>query len=252
MKQKNRLLRIPLCLTMMIPMLVHADEVKVAVAANFQKPLEDIAASFKADTGDTVVISAGATGQLFAQIQNGAPFEVMVSADSKTPKKLVDSELALAGSQFTYAKGQLVLWSVDTAKVDAKGDVLKKGSFTHLAIANPKTAPYGAAAVEAMEKLGVTAAVATKLVQGENITQAKQFVDSGNAEIGFVALSQVYKDGKITKGSAWIIPAELYSPITQDAVLLKKGEGNPAATALLDYLKSDKARNIMHKYGYIR
>ncbi len=239
MKQKNRLLRIPLCLTMMIPMLVHADEVKVAVAANFQKPLEDIAASFKADTGDTVVISAGATGQLFAQIQNGAPFEVMVSADSKTPKKLVDSELALAGSQFTYAKGQLV-------------DVLKKGSFTHLAIANPKTAPYGAAAVEAMEKLGVTAAVATKLVQGENITQAKQFVDSGNAEIGFVALSQVYKDGKITKGSAWIIPAELYSPITQDAVLLKKGEGNPAATALLDYLKSDKARNIMHKYGYIR
>lgn len=251
MKKINCLTKISLCMAMMAPVMVHADEVKVAVAANFQKPLEDIAASFKADTGDSLVISAGATGQLFAQIQNGAPFEVMISADSKTPKKLVKAELALADTQFTYAKGQLVLWSGDKAKVDASGAVLKKGDFTHLAIANPKTAPYGAAATEVIEKLGLTSTVSTKLVQGENITQAKQFVDSGNAEVGFVALSQVYKDGKITAGSAWVVPAELYSPITQDAVLLKKGEDNPAATALLKYLKGDKAKAIMHKYGYL-
>ena len=229
----------------------QADEVVVAVAANFLAPLQEISSEFTKETQHTTVITAGATGQLFTQIQNGAPFEVMVSADRKTPKKLVEAKLAKAESQFTYARGKLVLWSADPAVVDAKGDVLKTANFKHLAIANPKTAPYGQAAMETLAKLGLTAALQPKLVQGENIAQAKMFVDSGSAELGFVALSQVYKDGKISKGSAWEVPLDQYAPIYQDAVLLNKGASNQAATALLAYLKSDKAKAIMAKYGYI-
>ncbi len=232
------------------PVLTHAAEVKVAVAANFQKPLEEIAQSFKADTGNSISISAGATGQLFTQIQNGAPFEVMISADSKTPKKLVEGGFAVADSQFTYANGQLVLWSMDEKKVDAAGDVLKTGVFNHIAVANPKSAPYGAAAVEVIDKLGLKDALKTKLVEGQNITQTKQFVDTGNAELGFVALSQIYKGGKVTSGSAWIIPTTLYSPITQDAVLLNTGKDNPVAVELMKYLKGEKAQAIMKNFGY--
>lgn len=241
-----------LLLALGIPAIAEADEVQVAVAANFLAPLQEIAKSFEKETGHQTLITSGATGQLFTQIQHGAPFEVMISADAKTPKKLVKNELALADSQFTYARGKLVLWSVDPAVVDASGAVLKSDKFKHLAIANPKTAPYGTAAMEALDKLGLTASLKSKLVEGENISQAKQFVDTGNAEVGFVALSQIYKDGKITKGSAWVVPLDLYAPIYQDAVLLKKGEDNPAATALLNYLKSDKAKAIMTTYGYIQ
>ena len=241
-----------LLLALGLPSIAEADEVQVAVAANFLAPLQEIAKSFEKQTGHQTLITSGATGQLFTQIQNGAPFEVMISADAKTPKKLVKNELALADSQFTYARGKLVLWSVDPALVDASGTVLKSDKFKHLAIANPKTAPYGTAAMEALDKLGLTASLKSKLVEGENISQAKQFVDTGNAEVGFVALSQVYKDGKITKGSAWVVPLDLYAPLYQDAVLLKKGEDNPAATALLNYLKSDKAKAIMTTYGYIQ
>ena len=240
-----------LLLALGLPAIAEADEVQVAVAANFLAPLQEIAKSFEKETGHHTLITSGATGQLFTQIQHGAPFEVMISADAKTPKKLVKNELALADSQFTYARGKLVLWSVDPALVDAGGAVLKTGKFKHLAIANPKTAPYGTAAMESLDKLGLTASLKSKLVEGENISQAKQFVDTGNAEVGFVALSQIYKDGKITKGSAWVVPLDLYAPLYQDAVLLKKGEDNPAATALLNYLKSDKAKAIMAKYGYI-
>ena len=241
-----------LLLALGIPAIAEADEVQVAVAANFLAPLQEIAKSFEKETGHQTLITSGATGQLFTQIQHGAPFEVMISADAKTPKKLVKNELALADSQFTYARGKLVLWSVDPALVDASGAVLKSDKFKHLAIANPKTAPYGTAAMEALDKLGLTASLKSKLVEGENISQAKQFVDTGNAEVGFVALSQIYKNGKITKGSAWVVPLDLYAPIYQDAVLLKKGEDNPAATALLNYLKSDKAKAIMTTYGYIQ
>ena len=241
-----------LLLALGIPAIAEADEVQVAVAANFLAPLQEIAKSFEKETGHQTLITSGATGQLFTQIQHGAPFEVMISADAKTPKKLVKNELALADSQFTYARGKLVLWSVDPAVVDASGAVLKSDKFKHLAIANPKTAPYGTAAMEALDKLGLTASLKSKLVEGENISQAKQFVDTGNAEVGFVALSQIYKNGKITKGSAWVVPLDLYAPIYQDAVLLKKGEDNPAATALLNYLKSDKAKAIMTTYGYIQ
>ena len=241
-----------LLLALGIPAIAEADEVQVAVAANFLAPLQEIAKSFEKETGHQTLITSGATGQLFTQIQHGAPFEVMISADAKTPKKLVKNELALADSQFTYARGKLVLWSVDPALVDAGGAVLKTGKFKHLAIANPKTAPYGTAAMEALDKLGLSASLKSKLVEGENISQAKQFVDTGNAEVGFVALSQIYKNGKITKGSAWVVPLDLYAPIYQDAVLLKKGEDNPAATALLNYLKGNKAKAIMTTYGYIQ
>ena len=241
-----------LLLALGIPAIAEADEVQVAVAANFLAPLQEIAKSFEKETGHQTLITSGATGQLFTQIQHGAPFEVMISADAKTPKKLVKNELALADSQFTYARGKLVLWSVDPAVVDASGAVLKSDKFKHLAIANPKTAPYGTAAMETLDKLGLTASLKSKLVEGENISQAKQFVDTGNAEVGFVALSQIYKNGKITKGSAWVVPLDLYAPIYQDAVLLKKGEDNPAATALLNYLKDNKAKAIMTTYGYIQ
>jgi len=249
--QSLRKTPITIALLLLTPCLSFADEVKVAVAANFAQPLEDIGEAFQKDTGNTLLISSGATGKLFTQIQNGAPFEVMISADSKTPKKLVDAELALAETQFTYAKGKLVLWSADANAVDSKGEVLKTGKYTHLAIGNPKTAPYGTAAYEALDKLGLIASLSAKLVQGENINQVKQFVDTGNAELGFVATSQVYKDGKLIKGSAWEVPTSLYSPLAQDAVLLKKGETNPAALELLNYLKGDKAKSIIHSYGYI-
>ena len=228
----------------------NAEEVSVAVAANFLAPMQEIAAEFEKNTQHHVQITSGATGKFFAQIQNNAPFEVMISADTKTPTKLVKAGLALADTQFTYARGKLVLWSADEKLVDNQGAVLTRGNFKHLAIASPKTAPYGAAAMETLDKLGLATALQSKQVMGENISQTKQFVDSGNAELGFVALSQVYKDGKISKGSAWLVPENLYSPITQDAVLLNKGKDNPAAAALLQYLKSDKAKAVMVSYGY--
>lgn len=227
-----------------------ADEVQVAVASNFTKPLEAIAEKFKAASGHELKISAGATGKLYAQIANGAPFEVFLSADSKTPTKLIEDKLATADSQFTYAFGKLVLWSSTDGYVDANGEVLSKGDFKHLAIANPKTAPYGAAGMAVMEKLGLTAAITPKLVTGENITQTFDFVSTGNAELGFVALSQVQQDGKLKSGSAWVVPTEMYQPLAQDAVLLTKGKDNAAAHALLDYLKGAEARAIISSYGY--
>ncbi|UOG90959.1 MAG: molybdate ABC transporter substrate-binding protein [Candidatus Thiothrix sulfatifontis] len=227
-----------------------ADEVQVAVASNFTKPLEAIAEKFKAASGHELKISAGATGKLYAQIENGAPFEVFISADSKTPKKLVEAKMAEADSQFTYAFGTLVVWSSKEGYVDDKGDVLKKGEFQHLAIANPKTAPYGEAGMAVMEKLGLTAAITPKLVTGENITQTYDFVSTGNAELGFVALSQVSKANKLKSGSAWVVPQEMYKPLSQDAVLLSKGKDSAAAKALLEFLKGDDAQAIMTSYGY--
>lgn len=246
----TRTLAAALLLMLTAPWQAMADEVQVAVASNFLAPLTEIAAAFKQETGHEAIISSGATSKLFAQIQNGAPFEVMVAADSKTPSKLVKAELALTDTQFTYAKGKLVLWSPMEGREDDLGAMLKGGDFQHLAIANPKTAPYGAAAMEVLAKLDLEEATKAKLVEGENISQAFQFVASHNAELGFVALSQIYKDGKLTKGSAWIVPADMYSPLTQDAVLLKKGEHNPAASALLAFLKGDKAKAIIQAYGY--
>ncbi|WP_043309231.1 molybdate ABC transporter substrate-binding protein [Pseudomonas sp. ML96] len=227
-----------------------ADQVQVAVAANFSAPMQAIAAEFEKSSGHKVVTSVGATGQFYAQIKNGAPFEVFLSADDTTPAKLESEGDSVPGSRFTYAVGSLALWSPKAGYVDSEGAVLKANQFKHLAIANPKTAPYGLAATQVLDKLGLTQTLAGKLVEGQNIAQAHQFVASGNAELGFVALSQVYKDGKISEGSAWLVPADLHEPIRQDALLLNKGKDNAAAKALLDYLRGEQAATIIRAYGY--
>jgi len=236
--------------TIVLAAQAQAGEVQVAVAANFTAPMQKIAAQFGQDTGNKAVLSFGATGKFYAQIRNGAPFEVFLAADDTTPAKLEHEGLAMHGTRFTYAIGKLVLWSAREGYVDAHGDILRGGRFAHLAIANPKTAPYGAAAIGTLKQLDLVERLRPKLVEGENISQAQQFVSSGNAELGFVALSQVWKDGKLSSGSAWIVPSNLHSPIRQDAVILKKGEANPAARALETYLKSAKAKAIIRAYGY--
>lgn len=229
---------------------LHAGEVQVAVAANFTAPMQQIAADFEKDTGHKAVLSFGATGKFYAQIVNGAPFEVFLAADDTTPARLEKEGHAVPGSRFTYAVGKLVLWSPKPDFVDARGNVLKGGNFNKVSIANPKTAPYGAAAVETLKKLNLLDAVQPKFVQGENISQTLQFVSTGNADLGFVALSQVFKDGKLNGGSAWIVPGEFHEPIHQDAAMLAKGKDNAAATALLAYLKGDKARAVIRSFGY--
>ncbi|MGE5452065.1 MAG: molybdate ABC transporter substrate-binding protein [Acidobacteriota bacterium] len=229
---------------------VQAGTVQVAVAANFAGPFQKIAADFAAQSGHQAVAITGSTGKFYNQIQQGAPFEVLLAADDDTPKRLEDEGLAIKGQRFTYAKGKLVLWSAKPGWVDDQGAVLRQGRFAHLALANPKLAPYGAAAVETLTALGLYQSLTSKLVQGENITQTQQFIATGNAELGFVALSQVAPPGKPPEGSWWVVPAQLYQPILQDAVLLKKGDNNEAARALLHYLKSDKARSIIKSYGY--
>ncbi|MGR3991565.1 molybdate ABC transporter substrate-binding protein [Pseudomonas sp. 1121_17] len=227
-----------------------ADEVQVAVAANFTTPIQAIAKDFEKDTGHKLVASFGATGQFYAQINNGAPFEVFLAADDSTPAKLEQEKQTVAGSRFTYAIGTLALWSAKPGYVDAQGEVLKTNDYKHLSIANPKTAPYGLAATQVLAKLNLTEATKGKLVEGQNITQAFQFVSTGNAELGFVALSQIYKDGKVKNGSAWIVPSSLHDPIRQDAVILNKGKDNPAAKAFIDYLRGPKATAVIKSYGY--
>lgn len=227
-----------------------ADQVQVAVAANFTAPIQALAKDFKKDTGHTLVASYGSTGQFYAQINNGAPFDVFLAADDSTPAKLEQEKAIVPGSRFTYAIGTLALWSPKAGYVDDKGEVLRKNDFKHLSIANPKAAPYGLAATQVLEQLKLTDATRAKLVEGQNITQAYQFVSTGNAELGFVALSQIYKDGKVSEGSAWIVPANLHEPIRQDAVILSKGQDNPAAKALVDYLKTPKAAAVIKSYGY--
>lgn len=227
-----------------------ADEVQVAVAANFTAPSKLIAADFEKDTGHKAALSFGATGKFYAQIRNGAPFEVLLAADDETPARLEREGAAVPGSRFTYATGRLVLWSAKPGFVDDQGEVLKKGDFRHLSIANPKLAPYGAAAVEVLAGLKLLDALQPRFVQAENIAQAHQFVASGNAELGFVALSQVMKDGRLGEGSAWIVPTGLHQPIRQDATLLERGRGRPGAEAWLRYLRGDKAKAVIKSFGY--
>ena len=212
--------------------------------------MQEIAQAFEQDTGNRVVAAFGSTGQLYAQISHGAPFEVFLAADATTPARIEQDGLAVTGTRFTYATGALALWSADASLISDGEQLLRSGSFQHLAIANPKTAPYGLAAKQVMQRLGLSAALAHTLVEGQSIGQTYQFVASGNAELGFVALSQVYRNGEITTGSAWQLPAELYEPIHQDAVLLDKGADNPAAAALLSYLKGERAAAIIRSYGY--
>ena len=230
--------------------LAHAGEVQVAVAANFAGPLARIGEGFTAATGHVLKISAGATGKFYTQVISGAPFEVLIAADDETPKKLAAEGHAVAGTNFTYAIGKLVLWSAQPGFVDDQGAVLASDKVKHVAIANPKVAPYGAAAMEVIKARGLSDAVTPKLVTAESIAQAYQFVATGNAEIGFVALSQVAVPGKPVAGSYWTVPSNLYGEIRQDAVLLKAGADNPAAKALLDYLRSTPAKVVISSYGY--
>jgi len=223
-----------------------AGEAKVAVAANFTNAAKEIAARFETSTGDRAVFSFGSTGQLYTQISQGAPFEVFLAADQERSKKAVAENLAVSGTLFTYATGKIVLYSREPGVVNGEA-ILKTAAFNKIAIANPVTAPYGAAAVQAMKALGVYDALSAKFVQGNNIAQTFQFVDSGNAAVGFVALSQIALHDK---GSRWIVPEALYSPIAQDAVLLKRGAENPVARAFLAFLKGPEARAVKQKYGY--
>jgi molybdate transport system substrate-binding protein len=228
----------------------RAADVQVAVAANFAAPVARIAEAFNRQTGHHAVVVIGSTGQLYAQIKNGAPFEILLAADAATPKRLEDEALAVAGQRFTYATGKLVLYSARPGFVDGQGEVLRNGNFAHLALANPATAPYGAAGQQALRALGLLEAVRPRIVQGESIGQTFEFVVSGNAELGFVALSQAAPPSRPQTGSMWLVPQELYAPILQDAVLLKPGEGHEAALAFLRFLRSDPARAIIRAYGY--
>lgn len=235
-----------------VSLIVHADTTLVAVAANFTKPMNEIAAAFEKSTGHTAKLSFGSSGKFVAQIENDAPFEVFLSADNESPVKLQKDGFAVAKSDFTYAIGKLVLWSASPNGVDDKGLVLSKGGFKHIALADPKLAPYGAAAIEVLKSKKLLEKLTPLFVQGENIAQTFQFVSTGNAELGFVALSQVIDadKGKIVTGLSWLIPENLYAPLKQDAVLLNKGESNPAAVALLKFLKSEPALAIIKKQGY--
>lgn len=228
--------------------LAHAGEVKVAVASNFVAPLNALASDFGQATGHKLQISSGATGKLYAQISNGAPFEVLLAADDETPSKLVAAGLASKDTQYTYATGRIVLWSAKGNTVDE--GALKTSAFNKLALANPSVAPYGRAAVEYLQAQGVYAGLKNKLVYGENIAQAQQFVATGNAEYGLIAASLVMRDGQFTMGNGCLIPAQYHQPIRQDAVLLNVGQGNAAATAFLQYLKSAAAQRIIRRYGY--
>lgn len=228
----------------------RAGTVQVAVAANLAAPMQKIAAGFQASTGHRTSVALGSTGKFYAQIRNGAPFEVLLAADDETPARLEQEGFGVRGSRFTYATGRLALWSADGAVVDEQVAVLRRPPAGRMAIADPRVAPYGAAAMQALTKMGVLADWQPHLVQGENIGQAFQFVATGNARLGFVALSQVMADGRIGRGSAWIVPAGLHAPLKQDALLLTRGAPNPAARALLDYLRSEAARTVLRGYGY--
>jgi molybdate transport system substrate-binding protein len=224
-----------------------AAEVKVAVAANFAEPAKVIAARFQARTGHRATLSFGSSGQFYAQIANGAPYEVFLSADRERAEKAEAEGLAVAGSRFTYAVGQLALYSKTPGLVDGKGAVLTSDRFQKLAIADPKTAPYGMAALETLKKLGLSERLGPKLVQGTSVTQAFQFVDTGAAELGFVALSQVVG---VKGGSRWVVPAGFHTPIDQQAVLLKAGAADPAAMAFMSFLRSGEAKAVIRRYGY--
>ncbi len=241
-----RLMLLTLAATTCLATSAYADTTNVAVASNFTDAANEIATAFAAATDHEAILSFGASGQFYTQITQGAPFEIFLSADDVRPTQAVEEGYGVAGSVFTYAIGQLVLYSIDADRVTGP-ETLEAGDFQQISIANPETAPYGKAAVETMQSLGVYEALQPKIVQGQNIGQAYQFVETGNAEVGFVALGQV---SQTEAGSRWIVPQEHFEPIRQDVVLLKTGEDNPAAAAFVEFLKGDEAAAIIEKYGY--
>jgi len=227
-----------------------AGEVRAAVASNFSAPMERIVVLFQQESGHTVKVSLGSSGKFYTQIKGGAPFDVFLSADEAIPKRLEQEGLAVGGSRFVYALGRLALWSAQPGFVDAKGSVLNRNGYNRLAIADPRLAPYGIAAKETLEKLTMWNAMQRKLVKGENITQTWQFVATENAELGFVALSQIMHDGKVSEGSWWLVPAEMHKPIRQSAVLLSGAKDQAASRVFLAFLKSEKAAAVMRGFGY--
>ena len=224
-----------------------AADTQVAVAANFTEPAKEIAAAFAKASGHRAILSFGSSGAFYAQMTHGAPFEIFLSADADRPKQAEAAGIAVPGTRFTYAIGRLVLYSTDPALIDGGGKVLKTGTFAKLAIADPTAAPYGLAAVQTMTRLGVYPAILPKIVKGISITQAYDFVATGAAPLGFVALSQVIN---VPGGSRWLVPTRLHAPIEQQAILLKIGADNPAAKAFLAFLKSRPAIAIIKRYGY--
>ncbi len=238
-----------LLLLVMTP--AKADEVRVAVASNFIAPMKEIAASFRQDSGHTLRVSSGSSGKLYAQIRNGAPFDVLLAADEVIPQRLEQEGLAVADSGFVYAIGQLVLWSNKNGLLDQNGKALKSGQFKRLAIAEPKIAPYGMAAKQTLEKMGLWNAVQGKLVKGENISQNWQFAATGNVELAFVAQSQIMREMKVNEGSWWRVPKHLYEPIKQGAVLLVTAKDNEAALSFLAYMQGKSAKEVMRAYGYV-
>jgi molybdate transport system substrate-binding protein len=234
----------------MVAQLAHAGEITAAVAANFTAPVQQIAELFQKETGHTVKLSFGSSGKFYSQIKEGAPFDVFLAADEKNPMLLEQEGLAVADTRFVYALGKLVLWSAKPGFVDDKGAVLSKGSYNKIAYADPKLAPYGMAAQETLQKMNLWDKVQGKLVTGESIGQTYQFAATGNAELAFIALSQITKDGKVSEGSWWIVPADMYNPIKQDAIQLTAAKDKAAAQAFLKFLKSEKTVAIIRSFGY--
>ncbi|MEY2683953.1 MAG: Molybdate-binding periplasmic protein precursor [Pseudomonadota bacterium] len=228
----------------------HAAQAQVAVAANFAEPFKAIAAVLVQTTGHTLKVSTGASGAFYTQIKNGAPFDVFLSADNERPEMLEKEGLAVPGTRFTYATGKLALWSLRVDRVDPQGQVLRAPDLGKVAYANPKTAPYGEAAVQVMNRMGLTTTLTPLLVQGESIGQTYNFVKTGNADVGFVALSQVLHNGRLKEGSVWVVPQSYHAPIQQDAVLLRKGAQNEAAFALIKLLQSPHIKDLIRSYGY--
>jgi len=229
---------------------VNAGEVNAAVAANFTEPVKQIVELFQKETGHTVKLSFGSSGKFYSQIKEGAPFDVFLAADEKNPSLLEKEGLAVSGTRFVYALGKLVLWSAQPGYVDDKGAVLSKSSNNKIAYADPKLAPYGLAAQETLQKMNLWDKVQSKLVTGESIIQAYQFAATGNAELAFIALSQITRDGKQSEGSFWLVPADLYNPIKQSAVQLRATKDPTAAKAFMAFLKSEKALAIIRGFGY--
>jgi len=238
------------CTALTLPAPARAAEVRVAVAANFVGTLDRLGKAFGAESGDTLLVSSGSTGKLYAQIRNGAPYDVLLAADVEHPRRLEQEKLAVAGSRFTYARGQLALWSRDSGRVNTEASVLRTDSFKHLAIANPQTAPYGAAAQQVLAHLGLWETLTPRLVRGEDIGQTFQFVQSGNAELGFVALAQIRQLKPEARGSFWLVPTRLYDPIQQQGVLLTRAKENAAARAFMTFLRSQRGREIIQADGY--
>jgi molybdate transport system substrate-binding protein len=236
-----------ICLLLVAPCRSFSDEIRVAVASNFRDTMSALAGQFEQASEHEVTLIFGSSGKQYAQIRNGAPFDAFFSADSRRPELLEHESLAVPGSRFTYAVGKLVLWSPQANYVDPGGNILEHGDFLHLAIANPGLAPYGEAAREALEAMGLWNQFGKRLVRGENIGQAFQFVNSGNAELGFIAWSQLKRNDAAIKGSYWLVPARYYSPIEQQAILLRD---TVAARMFMSFILSDKSAKIIRAHGY--